>query len=273
MLYLSINVGYPDAYMQVTDYSLSFEQGKALKGTDADTLRNTGKYLHLKLFPNKDLNLKDDSLFELKGKFILDDGVQLSINASGSTKFKTNGCAQSTGMEGDVPPVIPLPKVELYGVSNIGIGIYRKVEQEICCYVPGEVSRIENIMAREYKERQTRSLTSSETTEETTSEVEIENTTDTTTTERNEMQTEIGHVLDEDKSFSAGGSLGVSTHVFGADVNANGYIDYSSSTSSSISDSAAKTYAQDVTDRALERVVQKTTIKRTSQDATGIRGK
>ena len=48
--------------------------------------------------------------------------------------------------------------VQVQGVVNLGIADFRRVEPEVCCYVPGEVSHIENVMAREYKERSARTL-------------------------------------------------------------------------------------------------------------------
>src|SRR5690606_21251164 len=77
---------------------------------------------------------------------------------------------------------------------------YKRVEQKICCYVAGEVSHIENIMARERKEKLTRSLTRSETTQEDTTEKEVENQTDTTTTDRYEMNKEMSKVIEEQRA-------------------------------------------------------------------------
>lgn len=158
---------------------------------------------------------------------------------------------------------------KLYGVNKLGIGVLRRVEQEVCCYVPGEVSRIENILAREYKERQTRSLISTEITEEDTTEIEVENQSDTVSTSRNELQSEIANSITNDNSINTGASLGVTAQGGflgnGGSVTADGYFDFASSTSSTASDSEAQTYAQEVTNSALERVLQKTTQKRTSR--------
>jgi hypothetical protein len=153
----------------------------------------------------------------------------------------------------------------IYGVTNLGIADFRRVEQEVCCYVPGEVSHIENVMAREYKERATRSLVSSEITSETTEERERENLTDTTTTERNEMQSEVASVLNEDESQAYGGSAYVNGKYGDINFGANAYFDTSSASSTSNSNSQAQTYAQEVTERAMERIVQKTQTKRTSR--------
>lgn len=153
---------------------------------------------------------------------------------------------------------------EMFGVQNLGVQEYRRVEQTLCCYVPGEVSHIENIMAREYKEKSTRNLLRTEYTTEITNETEIENINDTTTTERHELSSEAAKELRKDKSFDISGSVTVSkdSKVFGS-ISANVSSGYNSSTSSSQSNTEAKNYAKEITERALERVVQKTTEKRT----------
>jgi len=153
---------------------------------------------------------------------------------------------------------------ELFGVHNLGIQEYRRVEQTLCCYVPGEVSHIDNIMAKEYKERSTRNYLRTEYSTEITSETEIENINDSTTTERNEISSEVAKELQKDKSFNLSGSVTVSkdSKVFGS-ISANVSTGYSSNNSSSLSNTEAKNYAKEVTERALERVVQKTTEKRT----------
>ncbi len=153
----------------------------------------------------------------------------------------------------------------LNGVQNLGIADFRRVEQEVCCYVPGEVSHIENIMAKEYKERSTRNFVRTENTIETSKETEIENLTDVTTATRNEISSEIANLLEQERSANYGGSLGVSAEYMKAQINVNAYADFATSNSSSYSNTEAKTYAEEVTRRALERIVQKTSEKRTSK--------
>jgi hypothetical protein len=154
---------------------------------------------------------------------------------------------------------------ELNGITNLGIADFRKVEQEVCCYVPGEVSHIENVMAKEYKERSTRNYIRTENTKESTRETEIENLQDTATTTRNDLSSEIANVLQQDRSNNYGGSLGVSASIGKADINIDAYADFASSTSSSYSNSEARRYAEEITKRALERITQKTSEKRTSK--------
>lgn len=153
----------------------------------------------------------------------------------------------------------------LEGIQSLGIADFRRVEQEVCCYVPGEVSHIENVMAREYKERSTRNLVRTENTIETSRETEIEKLTDVTTATRNELSSEIGQVLQEDKSANYGGSLGVSAQWGNATINVNAYADFATSNSSTYSNTEAKTYAEEITKRALERIVQRVSEKRTSK--------
>lgn len=153
---------------------------------------------------------------------------------------------------------------KLFGVHNLGIQEYRRVEQTLCCYVPGEVSHIENIMAKEYKEKSTRNLLRTEYSTEFTTETEIENLNDTTTTERNEISSEVAKELQKDKSFNISGSVTYSkdSKVYG-NISANVSSGYTSNNSSSLSNTEAKNYSKEITERALERVVQKTTEKRT----------
>ncbi len=153
----------------------------------------------------------------------------------------------------------------LEGVQNLGIADFRKVEQEVCCYVPGEVSHIENIMAKEFKERNTRNYIRTERTIETERSTEKENLTDVTTATRNELTSEVANVIEQESTSAYGGSLGVKGKLFGAEVDVNAYADFTNSNSSSYSNTQARTYAEEVTTRALERIVQKTSVKRTSK--------
>lgn len=174
----------------------------------------------------------------------------------------------SSGREPDTEydGIIGNDRVRLNGITQLNIAEYNRVEQEIYCYVAGEVSHIENIMAREYREKASRNLTRSEITTEETSEREVENMTDTTSTERHEMQQEVSKVLQEDQSLQIGASVGVSakfSDVYSATANVN--TNFSMSSSETNSFNQAESFAQEVTERAMNRIVEKTTYKRTSR--------
>ena len=140
-----------------------------------------------------------------------------------------------------------------FGVKQLGIADYKKVEQTVQGYVEGDVAHIENVMAREYKEKATRKLRRSENTTTTSSETEREQLTDTTSTDRFEMQTEVAKVLQEGKDFAAGASFDadLDTYKFGTNVN------MATHSSKEESNHQAIIQAKEVTERAMERIVTK----------------
>ena len=208
-----------------------------------------------------DFTFANGDTVELRDAFFYNE-----VNKPGTYQYiyRFSGCATVTNATEPTDPVVTPPSFN--GVANLGIADFIRVEQEICCYVPGEVSHIENIMAKEYKEKSTRSLVSSEITSEQTSEREVEQLTDTTSTERSELQSEVSSVIDQQNSTDFGASTSVSGgKTTGPQFTANASFGNSSSTASSNSNSQAQSYAQDITERALERVVEKVSSKRTSR--------
>ena len=152
-----------------------------------------------------------------------------------------------------------------FGIKRLGIADYRKVEQEICCYVPGEVSHIENVMAREYKEKSARRLRRIEDTTTSSSERETEQLTDSSSTERFEMNREVASVIAEDSSKGKYNSYSASASAYGITIGVESGSDFSHNTSQEDSDSQSVTQAKEVTERALERVVRKVKEERISK--------
>lgn len=145
-----------------------------------------------------------------------------------------------------------------FGVKQLGIADYKKVQQTVQGYVEGEVAAIENIMAREYKEKATRRLRRSENTTTTTSENEKEQLSDTTNTTRFDMQTEVAKVLQESKDFSAGATFGAEWSVpGGASFNLGANVNMATHSSKEESTRQAVNQAKEVTERAMERIVTK----------------
>lgn len=143
-----------------------------------------------------------------------------------------------------------------FGVKQIGIADYNKVEQSIHGYVEGEVAHIENVMAREFKEKSTRRLRRSEITETTSSETEREQLTDTTSVDRFEMQNEVAKVIANSKDFAAGVGFSASWGggvKYGINSNAN----FATHNSNEQSTRQAVTSAKEITERALDRIVSK----------------
>ncbi|MGH1385146.1 hypothetical protein [Kordia sp.] len=160
------------------------------------------------------------------------------------------------------PPTIDEAPVT-FGIQRLGIADYRKVEQEVCCYVPGEVSHIENIMAREYKSKDVRRTRRQETTNTSSSETERENLTETTSTDRFEMNQEIASINSQNQSVNASAGLhwGNKSGSFGGNASAS----FATNTSSEDSENQAISHAKELTERALDRVVQKVREERVTK--------
>lgn len=264
-----------DSYITSSSFSLVHDgTSTPIATTGSSLINNDGKkVLYRFLFDNTATLL--DGVYTFSGtlNFANGDAVDFSskvnyfekpVACGHISEYFFDGCGSIQGAVDD-PVNTPVTKPSLKGVFNLGIADYRRVEQEVCCYVPGEVSHIENILAREYKEKSTRSLVSSEATTEQTSERELEQLTDTTSTERNELQSEASSVIDQQNSQNFGASTSVSAGGNSFRFGASASYGASSSNSTSLSNSEAQTYAQEVTERALERVVEKVSTKRTSR--------
>lgn len=242
------------------EYQIVFPQTGDTFVSQSFEILNEGDFLMIALFPNGITFPENATYYDIEGELS-------AIDEDFTFTHRVHiGNTTSGYFDGNSPQTTTLPDKKVFGLTSLGIADFRRVEQEILCYVPGEVSHIENILAREYKERSTRSLTSLQTETETTSEREIENLRDTTTTERNELQTEVSAVINEDESqnYGATANFSYSPKATGVSFNLGAYADFSSSTSTSNSNSQAQSYAQEVTERALERVVQKVSTRRTS---------
>jgi hypothetical protein len=142
---------------------------------------------------------------------------------------------------------------EKFGVRQIGIADYKKVVAHVCCYDAGEVSHIENIMAKEMRSKTTTRERIEEFTQTTETQQEREALTDTTTSERFEMQTEVSKLLQEQRQFEAHASLSGGNGVVHFEVGAN----YATNTSKEESNRQAVTQAKDITQKASERIVTK----------------
>ncbi len=88
-------------------------------------------------------------------------------------------------------------------VRPLGVADFHRVEQELCRYVPGEISYIENILRGEDKLRTTRNLLRAENTFTYSQETEKEDIRDTQTTDRFEIEKETSNMINEQLAVSA----------------------------------------------------------------------
>jgi len=140
-----------------------------------------------------------------------------------------------------------------FGVKRLGIADYLKVEQSVHAYVPGEVSNIENVMASELRHKSSVSRDYSEITDTTSESIETEKISDTTKTERNEMQTEVAQELEKQQSITASTRFSYGTSKTFFEIGAN----YANNTAQHDSTRQAVSKSQEITERAMERVLTK----------------
>ena len=145
-----------------------------------------------------------------------------------------------------------------FGIKRLGIADYQKVVQSVHAYVPGEVSNIENVMASELRHKSSTSREYSEITDTTSKSQETEKISDTSKTSRTDMQTEVAKELDKQQSITAhtranGGAFG-----WTFDVGA----EYANNTAQHDSTRQAVMKSQEITERAMERVLTKISEER-----------
>lgn len=192
--------------------------------------------------------------------------LRISFTNGQVARFKTpgitiRGCISSKfelEIEETDNPVVPINEEQNFipsgfGFKQIGIADYLKVEQSTHAYVEGEVAHIENIMAREYREKSTRKLRRSENTTTSSSDTEREQLSDTATANRFEMQSEVSKVLQESNDFAGFVNASYGGKMLSVSAGAN----YANHRSKDESTRQAVTQAQDITARAMDRIVTK----------------
>ncbi|SDQ38461.1 hypothetical protein SAMN05421664_1401 [Chryseobacterium soldanellicola] len=143
-----------------------------------------------------------------------------------------------------------------FGVKRLGIADYLKVVQTTHAYVPGEVTHIENVMAKEFKQKSTRRLRRSEIQTTTSKSTERETLNDTTTTTRNDMQSEIANIIQQDINAEAHFRYGGGSKPF--EVGGS----FASHNSKETSTRQAVAKSQEITEKATERLLTKVAEER-----------
>lgn len=138
-------------------------------------------------------------------------------------------------------------------IKPLGIADFRRIEQQIWCYEPGEVAHIENVLQGETRDRTTRFLRRSENifTAETVEETVKER--DTQTTDRFEMEREIEKTVKEDMSFELGVKIAGKFGVVDIQTNTN----FALAQSTAESDRSATRYAKEVVDKSAEKITRR----------------
>jgi hypothetical protein len=258
-IYCTINMGTSGVGITSAQYNAVLTTGTNINSVYATTIQGNAHIL--KLYPPTGFAIPAaQTSFRFHGTFGTTGGNNLLFDVQLNIAVGTYGIMtvqKQGGGTGGGTGELTAPSG--YGIKRLGLADYRKVEQSVCCYLPGEVSHIENVMAREYKERSSRRLTRSEDT--TTLELSMEKETqkDSSTTERFELQKEIDSVISKDTSAEAHASVGGNLGNVRFDAGAS----FATNTSREDSNHTAVNYSKEVTEKALERVVQKVRQERT----------
>lgn len=156
-------------------------------------------------------------------------------------------------------PEVPVIGRKTFGIKRLGISDYMKVVQSVHAYVPGEVSNIENVMASELRHKSSVSRDYSEITDTTSKSQETEKISDTTKASRADMQTEIARDLEKQQSLTAHTSFhGGIGKAWSFDIGA----EYANNTAQHDSTRQAVMKSQEITERAMERVLTKISDER-----------
>lgn len=262
---LDMNIVVPDASWSVASFDYTLERTDANysnNGLSTYLISGSGKNLSISNInigaPKLD---EEPNIVAFRGTISFTNGVVKTFDIS---QFNLHQCFMDVldGEAVDNGSNLPNPSTSNeapfvptgFGVKQLGIADYNKVEQTTQGYIEGDVAHIENIMAREYKDRSTRRLRTKEETFSTSSESEREQLTDTTTSTRFEMHSEVAKVISDSKDFGAQSNVQYRPNgklTLGAGAN---FATHNSREESTVQ---AVTNATEVTERALDRIVTK----------------
>lgn len=243
----------PDSSWDMESLSYMLEKDTTTYANVISQSRKIGNHIIIKSLPLGNALKEDEgNIGAFSGEIIFTNGTK-KIFTVGDYNFSSVFTGQLTN-ESDIEiedndGFVPAG----FGMKQLGIADYKKVEQSVHCYIEGEVAHIENIMAREYKEKSTRRLRKSENTTTSSSESEREQLTDTTSTERYDMQSEVAKVIQQANDFSAGTQFVAN----GYKVNFSGHADFATHNSKEESTRQSVTQAKEITEKALDRIINK----------------
>jgi hypothetical protein len=176
------------------------------------------------------------------------------LNLTGMLTLKR--AVENPGNPGEPEPVT-IQKRKNFGIKRLGVADYLKVVQSVHAYVPGEVSNIENVMASELRHKSSVSRDYSEITDTTSKSEETEKTSDTSKTSRTDMQTEVAKELERQQNITAYAHFSYEPG-YKLDIGS----DYANNTAQHDSTRQAMMKSQEITEKAMERVLTKISEER-----------
>ncbi|CAI8841398.1 hypothetical protein [Chryseobacterium sp. IT-36CA2] len=266
---LSGNRGFINFSFEVEDVSWSVANAKIIATTDAvGAFEENFSNIHVvdnKITLPACLVNKFRTSFSLRVEIIFDNGSQAygdiatqypkeDLNLTGMLTLKRAVIENP----GEPEPVL-IQKRKNFGIKRLGVADYMKVVQSVHAYVPGEVSNIENVMASELRHKSSVSREYSEITDTTSKSEETEKISDTSKTSRTDMQTEVAKEIEKQQSISA-----YTRFSYGNDKTMKFEVgaDYANNNAQHDSTRQAMMKSQEITERAMERVLTKISEER-----------
>ena len=265
--YMTFQVPNNEYTIQSVNYQTKNVDGTMNIGTtfNASTSGNTVSLINLGDYDIYVTGNGNNALLDYKIEITFSNGLVFVFEKPSVSFYScfndvlTEQSKPDTGTTEEISSFIP----KGFGYRQLGIADYRKVVSHVCCYDAGEVAHIENIMAREFKEKTTEKVYSKEITDFSSSETERESVSDTTSTERFEMQTEIAKLIQEDKQFGAYANFTASWGAPGTSYQLDAGANYATNTSKEESNRQAVNQAKELTQRAMERIVTRVRTEKT----------
>lgn len=261
-----LNSGFINFSFEVEDNSWSVANAKITMesntGIHEETLGNTDVLNGVVSFPALMVNTYS-SISRIRIDIFFNNGREayLELFKIPTNELQVGMLTLKPGrVRGEEEPVEEISNTrKLFGLKRLGIAEYMKVVQSTHAYVPGDVTHIENIMAREFKQKSTRRLRKSEIQTTASKSTERETLTDTTSTTRNDLQSEVANVIQQDFSAEAHANWSKDTKLYGR-FEVGGSLATHNAKENSVRQ--AVTQSQEITNKATDRLLTKISEER-----------
>lgn len=252
------NRGFLSFSFEVGDISWDVANAKIMADTDGGHFEEN--YGNISVVDNKitlpvSLVNKFRSIYNLRIEVLFNNGREAyaDVQKIANGQVRTGMLTLKPIKEGPIEETQEeSSKRKNFGIKRLGIADYLKVVQSVHAYVPGLVSNIENVMASELRHKSSVARDYSEVTDTTSKSVETEKVSDTSKTSRTDMQTEVAKELDKQQSITAYAHFSYNSG-YKLDIGA----DYANNTAQHDSTRQAVAKSQEITERAMERVLTK----------------
>lgn len=237
--------------------------GKTFKSTDAKLVSNDSRLLTFEISFKElpDLSLTESFEYNIQVQLNSGENIQIVNRVASQTNVWAGKYvnASQTAMESLTSQNFGT-NTDLHGIIRLGWADLMRVEQQLCCYLPGEIAHIENIMAREYKEKSTELLERSENTYSIETETETTEKNDTTSVSKHDWNKEIKKTITNDFKLNFGTTVSYDAKPWSASITAG--LSFANTRTQATNNS--ETFSKTITETASESIRTKVSEKRTT---------